>query len=147
MSYLCIMGESPDLGYYQQNIRLKMRGSFWNYALIILLVLMIFGVISLGDVVGFIFYVFMGIIILALILLLVFRYRINRVRREMYQQQGGDPRGENYRSARRGTHERAQEGEVIIKQTTSKSSKVVNNDVGSYVEYEEIDEEISGTDA
>ena len=118
-----------------------MRGNFWNYALIILLVLMIFGVISFGDVVGFIFYVFMGIIVLALILILVFRYRINRVRRQMYQQQGGDPQGEYRRSARRGTHERTPEGEVTIKQASSKTTKVVNSDVGRYVEYEEVSEE------
>lgn len=97
---------------------------------------MIFGVFSLGDVLGFIFYVFMGIILLGLILILVFRYRLGRIRRQINEQQG--TQGSGYRN--RTDSSKRPEGEVTVKRTSS-SAKVVNNDVGNYVEYEEIEEE------
>lgn len=122
-----------------------MRSNVWSYVLIILLILMIFGVVSLGDVLGFVFYVILGIAILGAALVLVLRSKVNRARRRVYEQMqnGGQQAGGN--DARRGTRERKPEGEVTVKRTTS-SAKVVNNDVGSYVEYEEIDEEVSASE-
>lgn len=111
-----------------------MRNRVWTYVLVILLALMIFGVISLGDVLGFIFYIFMGIILLIIILILVGRLRINKIRRQMYRQQGNT--GGRYRDGRKDAGRRP-EGEVTVKRTSA-SAKVVSNDVGSYVEYEEI---------
>lgn len=107
---------------------------------------MLLGVVSFGDVLGFIFYIFMGILVLGIILILVFRIRMNRIRRQMYEQQGGNPAG-NTQNARRGTRERRPEGEVTVNRTSSSSTKVVNNDVGSYVEYEEFTEETTSEDA
>lgn len=117
-----------------------MRGNAGTYILVILLVLMLLGVFSFGDVLGFIFYVFMGILVLGIILILIFRFRINRVRRQMYEQQAGNPAGGNP-NARRGARERRPEGEVTVNRTSSSTTKVVRNDVGSYVEYEEYTEE------
>ncbi len=118
-----------------------MRSNAGTYVLVILLVLMLLGVFSFGDVLGFIFYIFMGILVLGIILILIFRFRINRVRRQMYeQQQAGNPAGSNP-NARRGARERRPEGEVTVNRTSSSTTKVVRNDVGSYVEYEEYTEE------
>lgn len=122
-----------------------MRGNAGTYVLVILLVLMLLGVFSFGDVLGFIFYIFMGILVLGIILILIFRFRINRVRRQMYEQQAGNPAGSNP-NARRGTRERRPEGEVTVNRTSSSTTKVVSNDVGSYVEYEEYTEETSSED-
>lgn len=145
MSYICVNAMHPHtyIEYTDKQYFDRMRGNAWTYVLIILLVLMIFGVVSLGDVLGFIFYIFMGIILLGLILLLVFRYRINRARRRMYEQAQG---GANTQSGsyRRGTRERTPEGEVTVNRTRT-TTKVVSNDVGSYVEYEEIEEEETTT--
>ena len=123
-----------------------MRNNFFNYILLILLVLMIFGVISFGDILSVVFYIIMGILLLVLVGVLYFRYRMNRVRREMERQArqagGGyyNPFGGSQQS---GAQERKtrQEGEVTVKRTSSSSTKRVSNQVGDYVEYEEIDEE------
>lgn len=117
-----------------------MRRNVFNYILLILLVLLIFGVISFGDVLNVIFYIFMGIFLLVLAGVLFFRYRMGRIRREMERQaaQGGGYRRTSGSSAADNGRSRP-EGEVTVKQT--RTTKKVNTQVGDYVEYEEIDEE------
>ena len=117
-----------------------MRNNTGLLILAIVVALMLLGVFSLGEVLGFIFYIFIGIILLGTVLMIAFRLKLNRIRRQMSSQQGDS----TYGDARRGTHERHREGEVTVRQTSSSTStKIVNNEVGSYVEYEEFTEEIS----
>ena len=109
----------------------------------IVIVLMVFGVISLGDVLSVVFYIFMGILLLILIGVLTFRHRINRLRKEAERQAaegqhtGGYAAGGAY--ARGGRRERRPEGEVTVERTAASRDKVVSNEIGSYVEYEEIE--------
>ena len=119
-----------------------MRSNVFNYVLIILVVLIIFGVISFGDVLSVIFYIFMGILLLVLIGVLMFRYRMRRIRREMERQ--ASKGGASYRTSGNRSREQGQrpEGEITVKQTQSRNStKKVSSQVGDYVEYEEVDEE------
>ncbi len=117
-----------------------MRAGIGTYILVIVLVLLLFGLISVGDVLSAVFYIIMGIVLLIIIGLLVFRYRMNRLRRDMEQ------RGEQYRtytwgSGTRSARREKRDGEVTVQQTGSSRKKVVSNQVGDYVEYEEIREE------
>lgn len=113
-----------------------MRSSALNYILLLLLVLLVFGVISFGDVLNVIFYIFMGIVILVLLGVLFFRYRINRLRREMENQGAAG----SSRSRRRSSTGEKPDGEVTVEHTTASQTKVVNTKVGEYVEYEDIEE-------
>lgn len=118
-----------------------MRGNTISYILLIVLVLLVFGVISLGDVLSVLFYIVMGIAILVLLGFLVLRYRILRIRREM-ERQGGDPNA-SYRAGNRPRASRdsqnRREGEVTVERTKVSVSKKTRNEVGDYVEYEEIE--------
>ncbi len=109
---------------------------------------MVFGVISFGDVLNVVLYIFMGIIVLVLIGVLMFRYRLHRLRKEAERQgvggdgnhsgaYGGFGRGANGRSR----SARRPEGEVTVERTEASRTKVVSSDIGSYVEYEEIKED------
>lgn len=102
---------------------------------------MVFGVISFGDVLNVVFYIFMGIILLILIGALMFRYRLNRLRKEAQRQAAG---GAAYGTYSRGSRSRSgrREGEVTLERTEVTRARVVRSDIGDYVEYEEIEEEI-----
>ncbi len=120
-----------------------MRVNIGGYILLILIVLMVFGVISFGDVLSVVFYIFMGIVLLVLIGVLLFGHRLNRLRREAQRQEAG---GGSYGRYGRGDGSRSRyarrpEGEVTVEGTEISRTKVVSSDIGSYVEYEEIKEE------
>lgn len=119
-----------------------MRAGAGTYILIILLVLLLFGLVSIGDILSVAFYIIMGFLILIIIGFLILRYRINRIRRRMEES------GEEYRSYRwgsaGGSRSRSQkkpEGEVIVERTASSYEKRVNSQVGEYVEYEDVKED------
>lgn len=95
---------------------------------------MMFGVISFKGVVNVIFYIFIGIVFLVLLAVVLLRYRVYRVRRDMERRMNGEP---NVRGKKQGR----KEGQVTVKNTRASKDKVVSNQVGDYVEYEDIDEE------
>lgn len=118
-----------------------MRSNISGYILLTLLVMLLFGVISFGDVLNVIFYIIMGIILLILISVIVFRVRMRRIRREMEDRAAGFGQYQQSGRERSGRRTR-QDGEVTVERTAASKAKVVRNEVGDYVEYEEIDEEI-----
>lgn len=115
-----------------------MRSDIRLWIWIILLVLVLTGAISLGDIFSFIFY-FVGIIILiALVGVLLFRYRVRRAQREAAE------RGEEFRGYtwRFGGYENTsrprnpEEGKIRVK-TAPNTKKRVSDDVGEYVDFKE----------
>lgn len=123
-----------------------MRAGAGTYILIILLVLLLFGLVSIGDILSVAFYIIMGFLALIIIAFLIFRYRINRIRRRM------EENGEEYRTYRwgnMGSRPRTQgksEGDVTVERTPSSYKKKVSNEVGEYVEYEDIREGTTNED-
>ena len=111
-----------------------MRTGVGTYILIILVILILFGLVSIGDILSVAFY-----IALVLIGILIFRYRMNRLRRQMEEQ------GETFRTYTwgGGRNQKKKDGEITVQQTETSSKKVVSNEVGDYVEYEDIREETS----
>ena len=56
-----------------------------TYILITILILLVFGLISVGDVLSAVFYVLLGIAVLILAGLLFLQYKLRRIRRQMEQ--------------------------------------------------------------
>lgn len=118
-----------------------MRTGIGTYILIILLVLILFGLISIGDVLSVVFYIIAGVLGLAVIGAVIFRIKMNRIRKQM--QEGGN----TYRTytwgmgGARNREQKKKDGEITVQQTQSTVEKTVRNEVGDYVEYEEIREE------
>ena len=89
----------------------------------------------------FVLYFFMGLILLVVIGLLLFRWQIRKAQRQMEEQFGGQ--GRTRRGFRPGFGssytERAQgrEGEVKVHRTSETPEKRVSKDVGDYVDFEE----------
>ena len=111
---------------------------------LVILILAIAAPALLKGVALFFLYVVMSILILAVALILVFRWRMNKVRRQMEEQFGegfgqqsgpkgfggfGSPFAEQPRKAR--------EGEVKVHKTPATPEKRVSKDVGDYVDFEE----------
>ena len=107
---------------------------------------MLFGLVSIGDVLNVVFYILMGFLVILLLGILAFRYYVYRMRRRM------EENGETFRTytwgtgRNRGNYENGskRDGEVTIK-STGRKEKMVSREVGDYVEYEEIREERSET--
>ena len=92
----------------------------------------------------FILYFFMGLVILAVVLMLVFRWRIYKVRRQMEERFGegfGDRTQGGFRPRNPGSpfaeRDRGREGEVRVHKTAGTPEKRVSKDVGDYVDFEE----------
>ena len=90
----------------------------------------------------FFLYIVMGIVLLAVAAILLFRWRIYKVRREMEEQFGGGsgPRnfgGQGFGSPFSGELRKGREGEVKVYKTSETPEKRVSGDVGDYVEFEE----------
>lgn len=87
----------------------------------------------------FVLWFFLGLIVLAVVAMLVFRWRIRAVRRQMEEQFGAGfgpaDSGAPFAGRRSG-----REGEVKIYKTSGTPDKRVSSDVGDYVEFEETDE-------
>ncbi len=80
-----------------------------------------------------VFYIIAGILLVGLILGIIFKVKINRLRKEM-EEQMGDPfrRDDNFR--------RRKEDDVEIYQDPTKKKKI-SDEVGEYVDFEEMDEQ------
>ena len=93
----------------------------------------------------FILYFLMGIVVLAIVLMLVFRWRIYKVRKQMEEQFGegfghhtrGGSRQRNSGSPFAERERRGREGEVRVHKTAGTPEKRVSKDVGDYVDFEE----------
>lgn len=132
MSYLCKI----------PSIFANMRRNVLTYVLLIVLILMLFGIVSFGDVVSVVFYIFMAILILVLTGVLFFRWRINRIKREVQKQaKNAQSQYRNYQSGSGRGQQKRPDGEITVQRTAASRTRVVRNDIGSYVEYEEIEEE------
>lgn len=109
-----------------------------TYILITILILLVFGLISVGDVLSAVFYVLLGIAVLILAGVLFLQYKLRRIRRQM-EQNGESARSYSWGS--RSSRQPRQDGEVTVQQTRTTIEKVVSYQVGDYVEYEDIREE------
>lgn len=87
----------------------------------------------------FVLWFFLGLVLLAVVAMLVFRWRINAVRRQMEERFGAgfDPDAPGAPFAGR---EQGREGEVKVYKTSGTPGKRVSSDVGDYVEFEETNE-------
>lgn len=91
----------------------------------------------------FVLYLVLGFLVLIFALLLLFRWRIRRVQRQMEEQFGaGGFGGAGFGGARgaRTESRREQEGEVKVYRTSETPEKRVSESVGDYVEFEETKE-------
>lgn len=89
----------------------------------------------------FILYFIMGLILLILVLMLAFRWRLYRARKQMEEQFGSgfDPRQGGFGSPFAAGNEprRGREGEVRVHKTPGAPEKRVSKDVGDYIDFEE----------
>ncbi|WP_295939546.1 DUF4834 family protein [uncultured Alistipes sp.] len=109
---------------------------------LIILVLALGAPALLKGVALFFLYFMLGIIILGALLALVFRWRINKVRRHMEEQFGQGYGGQGFGSPFAGEQsQRQREGEVKVHKTSETPEKRVSKSVGDYVEFEETKEE------
>ena len=83
----------------------------------------------------FVLYALLGLIVLAIILLLSFRWRIYRMRKDLEDQFGGQGFGPGGPGGPAGN---AREGEIHIRKTKGAGEKRVRKDVGDYIEFEEV---------
>ncbi len=103
---------------------------------LVILILAVAAPAVLKGIAVFILYFFLGLFLLAGLLLFLFRWRIYKVRRQMEEQFG--PQGGLGGDPFAGRRARApQEGEVKVYKTQGTPEKRVSKDVGDYVEFEE----------
>jgi len=94
----------------------------------------------------FVLYFLLGIVLLGIVLMLLFRWRLRRVQRQMEERFGrdfgGDAQGGFGSPSGGGARARAerQEGEVKVYRTAETPEKRVSSDVGDYVDFEETKE-------
>ncbi len=115
------------------------RNNFWNIVGIVLLVMVLLGVVSVGDILGLVFRIIVGFIIFIAIVWLFIRYKLRKVEREM----GGSGRQGNANGSARTYYynrssRRAPEGDVTINKGSTQTKGRVNKKVGDYVDYEEM---------
>ena len=112
----------------------------------LLIVILALGVPALlKGIALFILYFLMGIVVLAIVLMLVFRWRIYKVRKQMEEQFGegfGEQTRGGFRQRNSGSpfaerERRGREGEVRVHKTAGTPEKRVSKDVGDYVDFEE----------
>ena len=115
------------------------RNNFWRTVGIILLVLVLFGVVSVGDILGVAAKIFMTIIFLLLAIWAIFAFRIYRAKRNMEQRSreynGG---GFSHRYQSRSQSRSSREGDVTLQQTSQGKKSRVNQKVGDYVDYKDV---------
>lgn len=112
---------------------------------LVILLLALLAPAVLKGIALFVLYTVIGLVVVVFLLLLLFRVRIYRLRKQM-EEQFGDPNTAGAWSDRR-TRESSvrHEGEVRIRRTADAPRKRVSKDVGDYVEFEETTEP-DGTD-
>lgn len=103
---------------------------------LVILILAVAAPAVLKGIAVFILYFVLGLILLASLLLFLFRWRIYKVRKQMEDQFGPQPGFGGERFTGQHAHTR-QEGEVKVFKTQGTPEKRVSTDVGDYVEFEE----------
>ena len=98
---------------------------------LLIFLLALFAPSVLGGIAMFVLYALLGLVVLAIILLLSFRWRIYRMRKDLEDQFGGQSFGP-------GPAGNAREGEIHIRKTKGAGEKRVRKDVGDYIEFEEV---------
>ena len=83
----------------------------------------------------FVLYALLGLVVLAIILLLSFRWRFYRMRKDLEDQFGGQGFGPGGSGGPAGN---AREGEIHIRKTKGAGERRVRKDVGDYIEFEEV---------
>lgn len=119
------------------------KSNIFTWILLLLLLLILLGYVSLGDVLGVIFSILGGLVLLGLVGLLVIRYRIRRLQRRMEQEAGQG--GAAYRTYTWGfgqerRKENRRDGDVTVERTATPRKKV-SREVGEYVDYEDVEEQ------
>ena len=114
-----------------------MRTGTGYYILITLLILLMFGVISLGDVLNMVAYLILGAVVLVVVGVLVFRYRIRRLRKHFQQNSSNS----TYNNSTYNPHSPHMDNFSFS--DNSSLHKNVSKDIGEYVEYEDIQDDDS----
>lgn len=115
-----------------------MRSDFSIWMWIIVLFLLLTGTISLGDIFGLIFGIIGFFIMMALIGVLIFRYKVRKAQREA-SERGEEFRGYTWRFGGFQNTSRPSnpnEGRVRVDGGTT-TKKRVSDDVGEYVDFKE----------
>ena len=86
----------------------------------------------LRGIAAFILYLFLGLVLIAGLFTLLFRWRLRRLRRDMEEQFRGFDPGSTDPFARS-----SREGDVEVRATSAAPRKRVSDDVGDYVDFEE----------
>ncbi len=111
---------------------------------LLILVLALGAPALLRGIATFILYGIMTLLIIGIALIFYFRWRFNRMRRQMEEQfgQGNFRPGEGFGSTFAGNARphAGREGDVKVHQTAETPRKRVSNDVGDYVDFEETKE-------
>lgn len=99
----------------------------------------------LKGIAMFALYFILGIVVLVLVLAVLFRWKINKMRRQMEEQlrSGGfGPQGSAspFGAHGRQSNQQRREGDIKVHKTTETPEKRVAKDVGDYVEFEETKE-------
>lgn len=102
---------------------------------LLIFLLALFAPSVLGGIAMFVLYALLGLVVLAIILLLSFRWRIYRMRKDLEDQFGGQGFGPGGSGGPAGN---AREGEIHIRKTKGAGEKRVRKDVGDYIEFEEV---------
>lgn len=105
---------------------------------LVILILAVAAPSVLVGIANFIFYVMLTILLLGVVFVLLFRYRVNKLRREMGQQGGFSQEGPRRRTYT--WYSRRDEGDVKVYKTSDTPEKRINDSVGEYVEFEEVEE-------
>ena len=87
----------------------------------------------------FILWFLLGLVVLVVVSMLLFRWRINAVRRQM-EEQFGRGFGPDDAGAPFAERQKSREGEVKVYKTSASPDKKVSSDVGDYVDFEETNE-------
>lgn len=111
------------------------------FTTLIILILALVAPALLKGIALVILYFLLGLILLAAVLMLTFRWRIRKVRKQMEEQFGSgfDPRQGGFGSpfTREEPCRDAREGEVRVHKTPGAPEKRVSRDVGDYIDFEE----------
>ena len=97
---------------------------------LLIFLLALFAPSVLGGIAMFVLYALLGLVVLAIILLLSFRWRIYRMRKDLEDQFGGQGFGPGGSGGPAGN---AREGEIHIRKTKGAGEKRVRKDVGDYI--------------
>lgn len=107
---------------------------------LIILILALGAPALLKGIAMFFLYLILGFIVLAVALLLLFRWRIYQVKKQMGDQFGAGGFGAGSPFSGEASRSQTSEGEVKVYRTTDTPDKRVAKDVGDYVEFEETKE-------